>query len=240
MFNWFLITSAINISYNNSDVEKRLLETMETIDSIKTHCPGSKIVLLEGSPKELDKPYRNEILKKCSLYVSSYQDEMIQRLHNSAKGNMQLVKTPSELHLLMGFLNKQNFIAPIDRVFKISGRYRLNNKFNYFDHAIKDNLVIKQKEPAVTYFDRETGQSLPKLTDYQYKTRLYSFCGSMVPYMADKYNKMFVSSFKLYSSGQFTDIEHLMYYHLKENSVRQIPVLGLSGNSAENGELIEE
>ncbi len=240
MFNWFLITSAINVSYNDSTVEQRFLQTCDTLDSIQKYCPNVKTVLLEGSPKQLEKKYIEQLLKKTSLFVSSHEDEMIHRIHNSSGGNMQLVKSPSEIYLINNFLKKQNFIIPIDRVFKISGRHTLNEKFNYTDHAIKEKIVIKNKEPAVTYFDRETGVKIPKLSDYQYKTRLYSFCGSMIPYMIDNYDYMLFSLFRLYSANKFADIEHVMYHVLSEKNVIQIPVLGLSGTSAENGESINE
>lgn len=240
MFNWFLVTSAIGVSYNNSTVEQRFLQTCETLDSIKKYVPNVKIVLLEGSPTKLKKEYFDVLLKKSNLYVGSYNDDMIQRIHGSANGNMQFVKSPSEIYLICDFLKKQDFIIPIDRVFKISGRHILNKNFNYSDHEEKKHIVIKNKENAVTYFDRENGASLPKLSNFQYKTRLYSFCGSMIPYMIDKYDEMLFSLFRMYSNGQFTDLEHIMYHVLQENHVKQISTLGISGTSAENGELVNE
>lgn len=240
MFRWFLITSAINVAYNDSNVEKRFIQTCETIASIKKYCPNSKIVLLEGSPKKLENELLNELLSKVSLYVPYYEDEMIGRIHNFANGNMQFVKSPSEIHLLLDFLRKQTFISPIDRVFKISGRHTLNENFNYNDHMEKNMIVIKNKESAVTYFDRETGKPLPNLSDYQYKTRLYSFCGSLIPYMIGRYEEMLFSLFRLYSNERFTDLEHIMYHVLGEKSVKQIPVLGLSGTSAENEQTVNE
>lgn len=240
MFRWFIVTSAINVSYNNSNVENRFLETCQTLDSIRNHCENTKIVLLEGSPKKLEKHHFDVLMRKTNLYIQHHENEMLQRIHHAANGNMQYIKSPGELFMLMSFLRNQTFIIPIDRVFKISGRHFLNDNFNQNDHLEKDTIVIKNKEPSVTYFKRETGEALPKLSEYQYKTRLYSFCGSLVPYMISRYESMFHTLIRMYSNDEFTDIEHIMYHVLQEKKIKQIPIMGLSGSSAENGQLVNE
>jgi len=125
-----------------------------------------------------------------------------------------------------------------DRVFKISGRYRLSDKFNIELHNT-DKAVFGPKFKSCMYFDQQTGKNYEPLTEWQYRTRLYSFPGSMIPYMKNKYYDMINFFWELYKTS-FSDIEHVMYKFMDHDKVLEIDKIGLTGIFAERDQLVDE
>lgn len=232
MKNWFLITSAINVEYGIFDANKRFLQTLATIASIRKYCENSKIVLLEGAPNKLTEEQNGILLNVCDIVIDFSQTEFIQFAHRTQ--NIDTLKHPGELFLLGSFLSQQDCIQEEDRIYKISGRYFLNQNFNSQLHsAAKGKLVFGQKLKSCSYYDEKSGATMPTITDYQYRTRLYSFCGSLINYMNVKYKELFDFTLSLYDSGGFSDVEHIMYHGLEQNKVVEIKPLGISGAFAD-------
>lgn len=242
MADWFIITSAINSEYNESNADERFDETLATMRSIYKKCSEAKIVILDGSLKEFSEK-QLEILTKFvsekTIYLwSFYDDEVLKHIHEKSNGNIQQIKSPSELYLLHSFFTRDSFIQYDDRIFKLSGRYCLSDDFNLDNFT--DDIVFLDKQPAVQYYDRNTGQNVDRLTEWQYKTRLYCFGGKHKQYMTDKYKEAFDIIIQEYINGRFTDIEHALYHVLGETNIRTISPIGVIGRSGENGELIKE
>jgi hypothetical protein len=228
MTNWFLITSAINVKHGVFDEEKRFQQTLVTIASIRKHCENSKIVLIEGSPNSLTLEQSKVFENTCDIVLDLSQDQLIQFAHQSQ--DIETLKHPCEIYLLGSFLNSQNVISENDRVYKISGRYYLNSNFNsHLHNAAKNKIVMGHKKKSYNYYDIKSGVEMPAITEYNYKTRLYSFCGSLTNYMKNKYQEMFDFILPFYDSGGFTDIEHIMYKFLDHDKVIEMEPLGVSG-----------
>jgi len=228
MNNWFLITSALNIQHGVFDEEKRFQQTLVTIASIRKRCENSKIVLIEASPKELTPEQSNVFENTCDIVMDLSNTELVQFAHKTQ--DIETLKYPCELFQLASFMNQQNVIQEQDRVYKISGRYYLNSNFNSAIHSsAKNKIVMGHKGKAYQFYDVKSGSQMPAITDYNYKTRLYSFCGSLADYMKNKYQEMFDFILPFYDTGGFTDIEHITYKFLDHDKVIEMEPLGVSG-----------
>jgi hypothetical protein len=235
MANWFGVTSAINIQngiFSNAD---RFNQTVDTISSIRDKCPDSKVVLLDGGPLGLYDEQQSIMDKICDKVIVLKSDPMIKWMH--VRMNIQQLKSPSELYLMEQFLHLVDMNKD-DRVFKISGRYKLSDRFDIATHT-SDKAVFGPKFKSCKYFDRESGKQYEELTEWQYRTRLYSFPGTMIPEMKDKYNEMINFFWELYKTS-FSDVEHVMYKFMDHDKVLEVPIVGLTGIFAERDQLVDE
>jgi len=159
----FFITSVINttpapLSYAQRSVfshQQRFEQTVKTIESIRKHCPEAKIALVECSDIDSEK---ETTLKSLSDYYYNlyYNDnkEYIQFIRNSP------CKALGESCLTIGsidFLVDNGILDNFDNIFKISGRYFLNDNFK-FENFVLDKINIKMsgQNSTTTLF------SLPK------------------------------------------------------------------------------
>jgi hypothetical protein len=242
MANWFGITSAININYGIFNNNDRFNQTIESISSIRQKCPDSKIVLLESSPYGLEMYQKNHLEALCDKVIMFDKDPMIRWMH--ARYTIQQIKSPSELYIMEQFLHK----VPMnenDRVFKISGRYKLSDKFDIAIHT-SEKAIFGPNFEACNYYDDATGEIYQKFTDRQYRTRLYSFPGKMIPEMKDKYYNMINFFWNMYNGKfkdrkrRFSDVEHVMYKFMDHDKVLEVRIVGLIGIFANRNELIDE
>jgi hypothetical protein len=136
MSNIFLITSCINTVLSRVERnhirsvftgEERLEQTIETINSIKKYVPDSVCFLLETS--KLSETQKQK-LNNTEVNIFDFSNDQICNI--LAHGNL-INKGITELYTLYKALNNimstNNIITPI-RIFKISGRYHLTNKFD--------------------------------------------------------------------------------------------------------------
>tara|TARA_B100000035_G_scaffold188946_1_gene161330 strand:+ start:2506 stop:3258 length:753 start_codon:yes stop_codon:yes gene_type:complete len=230
MTNWFLITSGINVDYGFFNSDQRFEQTLETISSIRKKCNDSKIVLIEGAAKPLTEEQKRVLLSSCDIVLDCYSDDFIKFAHANHEPNV--VKHPCELYLLYLFLNQQDFLKENDRIYKICGRYYLNDNFNYLIHeSAKGKLIFGPKLNASPYYG-DSGLFEP-VSKFKYRTRLYSFDGTLIEYMKIKYKDMFDLIISKYKSGEFTDVEHVMYAVLDQEKVLELSPIGLSGYFAD-------
>ena len=240
MSNWFVITSAINVSSNEINNE-RFLQTIGTIDSIRHYCENTKIVLLDAGRVGLSYSQQIKLENKCDVVIQSQDNPIKILIEDLAKGNIQYLKSTGELLILSEFMKNQKILTQSDRVFKISGRYFLTPDFDLNAHNKVGKFVFVNRKPSVTYYNPETMENLPKISDWQYMTRMYSFCGSLIPFMTEAYENMLVRLVDIYfNRKEFTDIEHLMYTTLDEKRVIQLDKIGVAGLLSDNGEYISE
>lgn len=237
MSNWFIITSACNVDYGIYSLEQKFHQTCLTIDSIRKYCSNAKVIVLEASPISLPLEKRNFLHWASDLYIEMAGDPKIMRMHKELL--TFAIKSPSECYIMGSFLQRQNFLNENDRVFKISGRYCLTEDFDIQKHNEHGKFVFKEKEKSVTYYDVETKENIEPVSEYQYKTRLYSFCGSLIPYYKDKCFEM-LNFFHDYYDGKFTDIEHVMYKFLDHSLVTEIDTIGVAGCMVDRKGIIKE
>ena len=144
--NLIIITSVLNIiqkklSYYDKrsvfDIHQRFEQTKKTIDTIKLYIPNCYIIFCECSNLEyyeyIEKYFKNNV----NVYFNFYNDHSIRSNINS------FYKGLGETSLLLKaieFINNNNLV--FDNIFKISGRYYLNDDFNFNNYNDNNNHFV--------------------------------------------------------------------------------------------------
>ena len=234
MTSHFIITSAIHTSYGKCSTEERIEQTKKTIESIGTYAPESSAVIIDCGEKSV-----NKNLFDCEVIDYTTNEEIQYNLQEYLKTNRDLepdiiIKSMLEIMMFSDYL--KNITSSYDRIFKISGRYRLNSKFNYNNHLEKKNkvLILKpQQSPHFYNFDVSSSM-------FSYMTRCWSFDSSLLLKIIETYDKMKEEIIHISRIEKQGDIEHLLYKHLNKNIVSHANVMGIEGYWAPRKEWIEE
>ena len=133
--NIIIITSVINIIdselsyyYKRSvfSVEERYKQTLKSIISIKNKIPNSEILFCECSDLSDYQNIEKDIAKNVNYYFNFFSNEFIKNNVNSK------LKGYGEASILLEGINKLlSMKKNYKNIFKLSGRYYLNDKFNY-------------------------------------------------------------------------------------------------------------
>jgi hypothetical protein len=233
----WLVTSAINGKNGISGKltsEQRLQQTLETAKSIRTRVNQAHIVLLEGGNAPLDFKTRS-VLKTLYDDILDYtQSSFIQFAHNNvnlAKQGITVIKGPCESWMLWQTCLLLN-LTKYDRVFKISGRYEINDRFDLAKHTnAQGQYLMLQKLPGLPYYDNPNKLAY---STAQYSTRLYSFCGSILNKATMNYQEINQRLLDLYQRDSYIDIEHMTYLVLNPADITETQPIGVCGVFAEN------
>ena len=229
MNNIFLVTSALIGPYGQISVQDRISQTIDTALSIRKRVDNVKVYLIDGGMYPLGIKLRKELFKYYDDILDFTQHDIIKFAHNQANdiGGLQ-IKAPCESFLLRKTCELLN-TTENDRIFKISGRYRLTDNFDISLHhkEIGKYVFLNRLQPS-TFEYAETLEH-HTWTEYQYSTRLYSFCGSMLNEVIVDYQTIFDKLIEFYSRGDFIDLENSTFMILNKNSVAEIPIMGLTG-----------
>ena len=143
MRNIILITSVINtcfnaLSYSNTrsfcNMNQRLNDTLKTIESIQKFIPDTDILLVECSELPLD--IENILLNKVTFFINLINSTDIkEKVQSSSKSWGEGTMTINAIQYL------QNKSLHYDNFFKISGRYWLNDNFDY-NKFISNNKIV--------------------------------------------------------------------------------------------------
>lgn len=133
MKNLVLITSVINtpnnpLSYSNIRSiftrEERFFDTKKTIESVKKFIPNCSIILVECSEFNIDEI--NYFNTNVDIIINLWN---FKELHHDIFGISKSLSEGTMTIKALEFIQENNII--FDNFFKISGRYYLNNNFNY-------------------------------------------------------------------------------------------------------------
>jgi hypothetical protein len=148
--NIVLITSKIYVSeypFSYSNIrssytsEERFQQTIETIESIKKHIPNYFIVLFDNSKFS---KYEIDTLKKMvDEFINITNDELL-NYYTDIHETKAFADISQQIAFYDVFL-KNIHINDIQNLFKISGRYLINENFNY-SHYDNNNNIMKQNE----------------------------------------------------------------------------------------------
>lgn len=193
--NIILVSSMINISGMPRTIftpEERLSQTLNTLKNIRDKIPNSIIILLEGS--NISTEFMHVLYKHVDhLILYSYDPEINFYVNNPNKSFGEVYKLLS----VVNKLQKYDF----DKIFKISGRYYLNENFNISNFT---NESISGKIIDGGFFTAL--YSVPKKELIEYKNILELFLINKISYI---------------------DIEHHIYSSYK--NLKNIDVIGVEG-----------
>ncbi len=133
--NIIIITSVLNIvcdelSYYHIrsvfSINERYEQTLESIKSIKDKIPNVEILFCECSDLDKYKDLENVIKENVDYYFNFFQDKFVKNNVNSK------LKGYGEASILLKGINELLKMGKnYKNIFKLSGRYYLNNNFNY-------------------------------------------------------------------------------------------------------------
>jgi hypothetical protein len=231
-----LVTSAVNAKFSIYKPAERLAQTLETIASIRRQIPEVVICLTDCSVPGLADDVKQQLSDVVDYFVDFSNDENVQ--HIAQMEIQDVVKNATELSVVHAFFSmaQQNgWFADCERVFKVSGRYRLTDRFlisEYDNDIVGDKFVVSKKNLS-QFAPGVTG------TDLQYMLRVYSMGTDRIPQFIELLGNMIDYMQQRVSQGGYIDIEHLWYMFLPESDVVIFDRTGVTGNIGPNGVLIE-
>jgi hypothetical protein len=223
MTSHFIITSAIHTSYGKCSTEERIEQTRETLNSIETYAPESSVVIIDCGEKSV-----NKNLFDCEVIDYTTHQEIQVHLQEYLRTNRDLepdiiIKSMLEIMMFGDYL--KNLTSSYDRIFKISGRYKLNSNFNYQKHLeAKNKVIILPPYTSQHLYNFNVTSSM-----FLYMTRCWSFDSSLVLKIIETYDKMKKDILYASRTEKQADIEHLIYRHLNKKIVSHINVMGVEG-----------
>jgi hypothetical protein len=220
MYNIVLVTSVIYVSENplsyvdvrsiyNS--ETRIEQTLNTIISIKKTIPNYYIVMIEGS--KLSKDLKERFIKEVNEFIDVADYKNVNKAINGPSKGL------GEVELLLAYLESDSYTnikINAKSVSKMSGRYMLDNRFS-FDNS--DNIICR------------VDKNMIQISTIYYKIPI-DYINSFIDYL--KYLK----TIKNFCDG-CECIEVRLFEWIIQKNYKHIEILGVSGNIAVSGDIID-
>ena len=221
--NLFIVTSALQANIGVVDAVERLKQTITTLENLKEKVPDAMVLLVDGSPHNIDESIKKRISEYCqAIWFNTHPD--VYAMASSGR--------KSEAEIIMMFntllqIKQSKSIHEIKRIFKYSARTTLENDFDINEY---DNLygkyVFKKSIPSWMSPERKIN-----ITDHLYITRMFSFCPSLI----DNY----LQTLQPILNNVIThgiDTEHSHYLCLDKRYVAEFDRLKCAGIVAGSGE----
>ncbi len=241
MYNFlFIITSAI-LPFKVGSIhspQERFEQTLETVKSIRNKVPNAIIWITESSATTLPKEYADKLIEVSDHYVEYHSDSALQQIYENLNGNTEKFDFGKSLLETRSLYNTFKSISHlnVNRVFKISGRYTLNDEFdiqNYETNLINERYVFQVHQFESDIYDLIYG------IKGQITTGLWSFDMSLLGETIALYEKCFsyMDTMMCYTNG--IDIEHSLYKFIDFSKVVSTSVLGVTRNHGPSGEIYD-
>lgn len=223
----FFISSALNVKqlsvFNN---DERYLQTVETIKSIDKYCPNNVKYIFDTSYDMPKMEYVNELVNMDVRFIYCGNNADVRRLSDA--GQRSLAET---LGFIL-FLNEyQKNPVEAKRIYKMSGRYKLNDNFILDKEEFKDSFVYL---PTVNSWMSKDRQELAGV-DRIFELRLWHMDNNLLDIFKNEIYNILESMMKF-----GIDVEHAYYKHLSKYKWTTIEPIGLEGAIAPTGEIINE
>ena len=243
MKNIVLLTSAVYTNYGIYKPAERIQQTLETAQSARKYIPGAVIILVDNSKVDVqndDSAEFNELIDAVDYYIDNSDDGDIKYFHNNVQ-NYDIGKNAMEAMGLMKALTyisndetMQNEFKDADRVFKLSGRYQVTDKFDinkFSNENTKNKYVFKKAQPSwINPADTGVNTLL--------QTRLWSFTPDLLRDTMQLYKDIIETMVFLFNNGKYIDNEHAMSKFIPKDKLVEVETVGLVGNIAPNGMMI--
>jgi hypothetical protein len=224
--NIVIITSKIiitNSNYKNLYTHNdRYNQTIETINSIKKYIPDVCIFLLDNSDFS-DIDMINELYNKCDVFINPKLNKKLEYYTNNYphKG----ISEAYQIIYLLDIIN--NIDIKYNNLFKISGRYIINDTFN-INIFNNENINFKKISTDYSLFDSNYYSSLFKIS-YRYYTSFYKISYNNILLYINSY-KIIIKNIK--NKIINTDIEILLPYLIKIENIQLLEHIGITQNIA--------
>ena len=241
--NIVLLTSAVYSNYGIYKPAERIQQTLETARSAKKYIPGAVVILVDNSKVDVQNDTSaefEELIDLVDYYVDNSDDSDIQYFHNNVS-NYDIGKNVMEALGMMKALTyianddaMKNEIKDADRVFKLSGRYQVTDKFDiakFSNASTRDKYVFKKAQPSwINPVDTGVNTLL--------QTRLWSFTPNLLLDTMNLYKNIIETMISLINDSKYIDNEHAMSKFIPKDKLVEVETVGLQGNIAPNGMMI--
>lgn len=243
MKNIVLLTSALYTNYGIYNPQERIKQTLETAKSAKKYIPGAVIILVDNSKVDVQNDTSaefEELIDTVDHYIDNSDDEDIKYFHNNianydiGKNAMEAMGLMKALTYISGDDDMKAVIRDADRIFKLSGRYQVTDKFDiskFSNENTKDKFVFKRAQPSWIN-PADTGVTT------LLQTRLWSFTPNLLLETMDIYKNIIENMVNLFNQNKYIDNEHSMSKFIPKNKLVELETVGLVGNIAPNGMMI--
>jgi hypothetical protein len=234
-----MITSAINSKFGVYQGDTRLEQTIATVASVRERIPGAKVFLLEMTGIPLTDSQRDSITGAVDHLLDFTTDQNVVGLYHSTD-NWDVVKNVTEVmcfgNALKTLSKDPGFTKDYDRIFKMSGRYLLDERFDidfYNEYKNKHSIVIGPKKPS------QFPYSVTEI-EAQYMSRLWSWPTQLNEEVVGFYDNALNYMYQRLANNGYADIEHCLYKFLDPAKIINKESLGIVGNIAPNGVPIKD
>ena len=243
MKNIVLLTSAVYTNYGIYKPQERIQQTLDTAKSAKKYIPGAVIILVDNSKVDVQNDTSaefEELIDLVDYYIDNSDDDDIKYFHNNVanydigKNVMEAMGMMKALTYINSDADMMKVIADADRIFKLSGRYQVTDKFDItkFDNAnTKDKYVFKKAQPSWIN-TQDTGVTT------LLQTRLWSFTPGLFTATIELYKNIIETMVRLVNENKYIDNEHAMSKFIPKDRLVELETVGLQGNIAPNGMMI--
>lgn len=233
-----IVTSALNTKFGVFTNDERLHQTLQSIESVRRYNPNSDIALLEMGGIPPTHEQLKVLQDKTDFLFNFSNDERVKSIFNE-NSNWDVVKNVTEtlcFGCALNILNQNSLFDRYNRFYKLSGRYVLNQFFDIKSHESAINSFV--------FLCRKPSQFSPEITGgimQQFMSRFYSWPPSLFHETQKIYEHGLRDMIESLNNSRYIDIEHMLYkYANVENSVNEIPVIGVSGLLGPNGAVVSE
>ncbi len=223
----FLVNSALSANKRSIFTnEERFKQTITTIESVQKYCPNSRIILFDSSyelPK-IDYIGAIQMMGVDFLYTgnNAQVNQLSKMVLNSLAETLSLIITAD-------YFKKINL--PCKRIYKLSGRYLLNDNFIVDREDFKDSFVFAAPVDSWMPKERQEQSGVDKL----YKVRFCHMDSSLFNVFQSKLPYIFNDC---YQYG--LDAEHSFYKNLCMYKTVAVDPIGVEGAIAPTGEYVIE
>lgn len=144
-----IVTSSKPFSYapNRSiySKEERFSQLLVTVETIRKYIPDSFIILYDNSILK-DEEYQT-LNNITDCFINHHSDEIVNELTNNCIHKLygEISQTYKMLEYLRTYFHNMN----IKNIFKITGRYKINDTFNYSQYDNEDEMIFKRNKDVV-------------------------------------------------------------------------------------------
>lgn len=253
----FLVGSALKHfqedKFSAYDEQQRFEQTLDTIECIRKKVPESYVVLFECSYKSIDEKQKDILKEKVDLFLEFYNEPGLKQIYENLEERPELITYGKSLLETRGLLNalyaikQHNLFTDSQRVFKLTGRYLLNDDFDIKDYESKfleNKYIIKRYEYLPQEAENYDEKELENVYAYLYGakgmmiTGLWSFDRMLFNDAVEELEKAFAYMEKMIQYTAGTDVEHSLYRFINKKDIINVSNLGLTmvkGMSGENG-----
>jgi hypothetical protein len=241
--NIVLLTSALYSNYGIYTPKQRIEQTLDTAKSVKKYLSDATIILVDNSHTGVqfdNSPEFDELIDLVDYYIDNSDDNDIKYFHGHVtnydigKNAMEALGIMKALTHISNDKDMMEIVTGASRIFKLSGRYQLTDKFDIkqFDNKkTKGKYVFKKAQPSWIN-SQETGVTT------LLQTRLWSFTPDLFVDTINLYKKIIENMIQTFNAGKYIDNEHSMSKFLPADKLVELETVGLQGNIAPNGMMV--